>query len=147
VSYITQTIVEERMTSAEMIRLTDDAAAGSVDAENLARAIAEGESEILQYVRQRYELPTTLTGSDATSVAVRAHLLDAIVYRLNARRPPIPEDVVLAYQAAIRWAEQVAKGAIGLTDWTEVDESPAAVGRFTTDSVERVISRESTAGL
>ena len=145
--YITQTMVEERVTSAELVRLTDDGATGSVDAENLARAIAEGEAEILQYLTQRYSLPTTLAGTDATSVAVRARLLDAVSYRLNARRPPVPEDIDLAYKRALDWARDIATGKVGLTDWSEVGTPPAAVGRITIDADERVISRESTKGL
>ena len=143
---ITQAEIEDRIGSAELIRLTDDTATGSVDADNLARAVAEGESEILARVAHKYTLPLGLSDT-TTSAAVKTYLIDAIVYRLAVRRDAVSEEIAAMYRAAIAWADKVAAGAIGLDGETLRGSSPAPGGSIRIDSTERVIDRESMNGL
>ena len=145
-AYITQSLVQQRIGETELIRLTDDAVAGAVGTDNLARAIAEGEGEILNNLGQRYVLPLGLSNL-STSAAVFAKLLDAVLYRLHARRPPVPEDVSLDYDRAIKWSRSIAKGEIGLLDETLLGESPAGQGKMIIDGSSRVITRDSMSGL
>jgi len=143
---ITQAEIEDRIGTRELVRLTDDAGTGSVDADNLSRAITEGESEILSRIAHKYVLPLALSDT-TTSAVVKTYLIDAIVYRLSARRPPIPEDVAADYQRALAWADKVAAGTVGLVGETLRGSSPAPGGSIRIDATERVIDRESMSGL
>lgn len=143
---VTQVDLEGRIGENELIRLTDDDATGHVGSANLNRAIADGESEILNDVGQRYTLPLSL-GEETTADAVRVKLLDAVVYRLHLRRAPVPEDVVLAYQAATKWAQSIAAGDRGLIGETEIAAAPMGTGPIVVDADERVFGRTNCEGL
>lgn len=143
---VTRTMIEQRISAAELIVLTDDAAAGTVDATVVDRCIADGEGEVLGRIAQAYTIPLDL-GDANTAAMVRTALLDAVVYRLFARKPPVPEDFYNAYRNAIAWAEKVGEGKLGLVGEVPVDEAPAGGGRIAIDASERVFSRESFEGL
>lgn len=143
---ISQTMLEERLTSAVLIRLTDDAAAGVVGADAMNQAVAEGEGELNHLVGQRYTLPLDLGDADLAAI-VRAMWTDAVVYRLYMRRGTPPEEVTKAYQHAVEWASKVATGATGLPGETALGESPAQGGRVIVTGSTKVITRESMSGL
>jgi len=145
-SIITQTEIEERIGTAETIRLTDDAGTGSADTAVLAKIIADGEGEVLNLIAQAYVLPLTLGDANAAA-AVRAMLLDVIVFRLLMRRMPVPEDAVTAYKAAMARAKEIATKVVGLVGETPVGTDPAGGGRITLDSSERILTRDSMNGL
>jgi phage gp36-like protein len=143
---ITQTEVEGRIGSAEVIRLTDDAVSGSVNAAILARVISDAEGEVLGRIAQAYTLPLGLADVN-TSAMVKTALLDVVVYRLALRRPPVAEDFAASFKAAIAWADKIASGSLGLAGETELAESVGQGGNIVVDSTERVIDRDSMAGL
>lgn len=143
---ITQADIEGRISEAELIRLTDDGATGAVDATVLAAVIAGGEGEVLALIQQQWVVPLQLTDAN-TAAMVEAMLLDVIVYRLYARRMPIPEDAIAAYETAKALAEKIGSGTIGLVGEIEIDEAPAAGGAIIVDAETQVISREDMKGL
>jgi phage gp36-like protein len=142
-----QTMLEDRIGAAELVRLTDDGLTGSVDADVLARVTADGEGELLNNIGQRYVLPLAL-GDVHTAAAVRAMMLDAVIYRLYQRRDRRMEvEIVEAYTRARAWSERIAAGTLGLVGETRLSESPAQAGRVIVTGSERVIDRESMKGL
>ena len=145
-AYVTQAMLEDRIGSAELVRLTDDSGAGSVDADNLTRAITEGEADILAYLGQKYEMPLTLTNA-TTATVVRTKLLDCVEWRLHGRRQPVPADIDANRKLAMAWAQAIAAGKIGLPGETPLGESPADAGRIVIDATARVVDRDSTKGL
>jgi len=143
---VTQEMIEGRIGSTELIRLTDDAASGSLGATAMNRCITEGEAVIMAYIAQSYTLPLALTDT-ITQAAVHKYLLDVVIYLLCGRRPPVPEDIIRDYQAAITWGQSIAKGDIGLSGESEVSESPSRAGKIVIDAGTRVISRDSMSGM
>ena len=146
-SIVTQTMLVNRIGEAVLIRLTDDEVTGSVDGDVMNRAIDEGEGELLNNVAQRYVIPLTL-GNAHTASAVKAMMLDAVVYRLFMHRDhAVSEEHTGAYKHAVDWSIKIAEGKLGLTDETLLGESPGQKGKMIIDGSPRVISRESTKGL
>ncbi len=145
-SYVTQAQIEDRVGAAELVRLTNDSGGSSVDTDNLARAIEEGEADILPYLGQRYTMPLTLTNA-VTLNAVTTKVLDCIHWRLCNRRPPVNQDVVENRTLALKWARDVAEGTIGLPGESLLSESFSSAGKILTETTERVMSRENMSGL
>jgi len=143
---ITQADVQGRIPAAELIRLTDDAAAGTVNTTVLGQVIADGEGEVMNLIAQAYTVPLALGDANAAA-AVKAMLLDVIVFRLLMRRMPVPEDAVTAYKAAMARAKEIATKVVGLVGETPVGTAPAGGGSIAIDASERVISREEMEGL
>jgi len=144
---VTETMLTERLGSAELIRLTDDGATGSVNASVMNRCISEAEGELMHLVGQRYTLPLALADADLAAM-VQAMCTDCAVYRLYLRRDRIVgEDLAKAYQHAIEWAKGVAEGETGLAGETALSESPAQGGQVIVTGSTKVISRESMSGL
>ena len=145
-SIITQADIEGRIGESELIRLTDDAVAGTVDTTVVAAAIADGEGEVLGRLAQAYTIPLDLADTN-TAAMVKTALLDVVLYRLMLRRPPVIEDYSNGYKNAIAWAEKIAAGSLGLPGESPVGEAPAGGGRIAIDASERIFSRESFEGL
>jgi phage gp36-like protein len=144
---ITQEQLENRLGADELVRLTDDAGARSVDADVLDRHIEEGESEILNNIGQRYQLPLASTNA-ATTAAVRTKLIDAVVYRLYMHRDHrVDESIETAYRDAVKWSESIAAGRLGLIGELLLDSSPAAGGTMLIVGDDATIDRDTMAGL
>ena len=143
----TQTMIENRIGSAELVRLTDDGQTGSVNEDVLNRMIDEGEGELLNNIGQRYALPLGLTDAHTAS-AVRGMMLDAVVYRLLMHRDHVVGDEQMAaYKHAVEWSEKIAAGKLGLVGETLLGESPAQAGQIVITSGDQVITRDSMQGL
>jgi phage gp36-like protein len=110
-AYSTQTDLEEQISQAELIELTDDAGSGSVDTSAVARAIADSDAEIDSYCGSRYTMPFA-----PVPVMIRKLSVDIAVYNLFSRRVllKIPEDRQKRYDNAIRFLRDVSKGLISL---------------------------------
>jgi phage gp36-like protein len=110
-AYSTQSDLEEQISQAELIELTDDAGGGSVDVSALTRAIADADAEIDSYCGGRYTMPFS-----PVPVIIRKLSVDIAVYNLFSRRAvlKIPEDRQKRYDNAIRFLRDVSKGLISL---------------------------------
>ncbi|HUW32881.1 MAG TPA: DUF1320 domain-containing protein [Planctomycetota bacterium] len=144
---VTQQMLADRIGDAELIRVTDDGAAGVVDTDVLARAVEEGEGELLNAIGQRYTLPLGLADTN-TAAVVRAMMLDAVVYRLYMHRDQaVSEEHLNAYRHAVEWASRIAAGKLGLVGEAGVSESPAQGGQMIVSGSPRVVSRETMRGV
>jgi len=108
--YSTISDVQDQLSEAELIGLTDDAAAGAVDTDVVARAIADADEEIDGYAGSRTKVPLSPVPG-----IIRKYSVDVAIYNLYARRQnSIPEIREKRYDNAVKFLAKVATGAITL---------------------------------
>lgn len=122
--YCTQADIITRFGQAELIQLTDTTASGEIDAAVVAQAIADAEAEIDAYLTARYDLPLASVPANLERIAC-----DIARYRLYADHPVEPVDV--RYRDAIRYLEQVSRGAIALASSPAPDTGGAIMSADT----------------
>ena len=94
----------------ELIAATDDEGLGAVHQDRALRALADASDEIDGYLGARYALPLA-----ETPPILRKLCVDLAVHNLFSRRAHGPsESRESRRQSAVRFLEQVAKGAISL---------------------------------
>jgi len=139
-SYITAADIEERLGSAAYVQLTDDAGTGSADPDKVEEARAGAEGEADSYFAVRYATPVDLSAHPELAAVLKSFVLDLAEYRLHARRPPMPADVVRRRGEAIAWLGRVAAGAVQLPSTVTPATSPARAVAVT--GTERMFTRE-----
>ncbi|NPU85551.1 MAG: DUF1320 domain-containing protein [Syntrophaceae bacterium] len=110
-AYCTQNDLIEQISEAELIQLTDDAGADTVDTSAVARAIADADAEIDGYCGARYTVPFS-----PAPVMIRKISVDLAIYNLFSRRSAvkIPEERQKRYDNAVRFLRDVSRGLISL---------------------------------
>jgi phage gp36-like protein len=109
-AYSTITDIQDQLSEAELIGLTDDAGAGAIDADVVGRAIADADEEIDGYIGNRAKVPLSPVPG-----IVRKMSVDIAVYNLYARRhDTIPDIRGKRYENALKFLVQVAAGKITL---------------------------------
>lgn len=117
-SYSEKTDILDQMDEAALIQLTDDAAAGAVDDDKVAKAIADADATIDSYCQGRYTVPLSPVPDKVRQLSV-----DIAIYNLYSRRDDTaPETRKERHKDAIRFLELVNGGKIRLGAAT-----PAAV--------------------
>ncbi len=106
-SYCDQDDILEQISESELIDLTDDIGAGSVNDAVLARAIADADAEIDSYCGARYTVPFS-----PTPLMIRRMSVDIAVWRLFTRRGVEAPGRKEQYDNAIRFLKDVAKGLV-----------------------------------
>lgn len=141
-SYITNNDIEERLGGALYVQLTDDAGTGSADTDKVDEARVGAEGVVDSYLSRRYAVPVATSGDAELAGVLKSVSLDVAEYRLHARRPPVPADVISKYREAIGWLERMASGSVTLPSLTELPgrstDGPVCEG----SSSERIFSRE-----
>ena len=124
-SYCAQADLARMLPESVLIRLTDDASAGSIDAEKIAEAIDTASDEIDAYIGGRYALPIA-----GTVPPILAKLCaDIAIYNLYSRvKEQAPELRSERYKAAIKLLEAIASGKISLG--VQPPPSPPAAGGY-----------------
>ena len=123
-SYCTQSDLVTRFGQAELVQLTDTTGSNQIDAAVVAQAIADAEAEIDAYLTARYDLPLASVPANLERLAC-----DIARYRLYADRPT--DLVDLRYRDAIRYLEQVGRGAIALASSPAPDSGGAVMSSAT----------------
>jgi phage gp36-like protein len=143
VAYCTLAEIKAQIDERDLIMLTDDAAAGAVDEEIVAAAIADADEEIDGYVGSRHRVPLSPVPG-----IIRKQSVDIALYNLHARRKrDIPELRQKRYDNAIRFLEQVAKGTISLGVHDPEGNPPRADRpELSIDNPERIFDREKMKG-
>lgn len=143
--YVTNNDIELRLGTARYIQLTDDAGTGSAneDVVDEARLGAEGEAD--SYLAQRYAVPIDLAEHPGTAAVLQSLVLDLVEYRLYARRPPVPRDILAKRDAALTHFQRVARGEAMLPSADEIEPNPASGFRAATTGDERILSRDELA--
>ena len=144
---LTQALMDTRLGTAELIRLTDDAHAGIVGVATLDQVVSDAEAKLLVNIGQKYVLPLTLANA-LDAAAVRAHCMAVAIYDLYVRRDKeASEDVAAAAKAAIAWSEKIGKDELGLLGETPVAQAPSSGSRIDMVGEDAVFSRDSMKGL
>lgn len=121
--YIAQSDLLDRVSQKQLIQLTDDAEAGTVDATKVNDCIADAEAQIHGYAAKLYSVPF------AAPVPPLIITLDKDIaaYNLWRRRPAIkmPEQVRKTFDDAVSMLKDISKGLVTLG----IDPAPAASTR------------------
>jgi phage gp36-like protein len=121
-SYAIQQDLIDRFGQTELIQLTDLAGAGTINATEVARALADADGEIDGYLAGRYALPLP-----AIPKIITGYACDIARYRLY--KGVIAETVQKNYDQAIKFLSLVAQGKISLgPDATGNQVAPVAGG-------------------
>ncbi|MGB2985847.1 MAG: DUF1320 domain-containing protein [Phycisphaerae bacterium] len=145
-AYITNADIEERLGSDAYVQLTDDDGDGEADVGVVDEARLGAEGEVNSYLARRYQAPVDLTAHADLADVLASFTLDLVEYRLRARRPPVPKDILDRQARAIEWLKGVADGSLELPSATPIAGSIArgTLGAVTGD--ERLLSRDELSG-
>ena len=138
--YCTIADLVEAFTADKLRQLTDDAKTGAYNSTTLQNAINDGQEEIDPYCRTRYDASMPFA---TVPEMLKAINVDIAIYRLHKRRGRIPQEIVDAYDKAIKKLENIAKGiiTIGLPSSTALaDDNDTVV--FTNKTPEDRLFRE-----
>ena len=141
-SYTTHADIEERLGSAAYVQLTDDTGSGSADEDKVTEARLAAEGEVNSYLGRRYAVPVDVTGEEELAGVLKSVTLDLVEYRLHARRPPVPEDIRLKRDSAVRWLQRAASGEVVLPAGSELATNPAGGITGEVTGAARVLSRD-----
>ena len=108
-AYCTQTDLLESISEADLVDITDDADAGTIDTDAVDRAIADADAEINTYCAVQYDVPFATVPAMVRKLAV-----DIAIYNLYARRRGAPEDRKERYDNAIALLKSVSDGTVSL---------------------------------
>lgn len=140
-TYSSLQILLDRVGEATLVALTDrsEVPLGVVDADVLARALADADAVVDGYLAARYKLPLTSTP------ALIADLATAIsLWKLHTSTP---EDKVKAdYDAAIKTLRDIAQGVIRIPDAAGVDATPSGAQGVQFIDRERPFTPENMTG-
>ncbi|MFH0981580.1 MAG: DUF1320 domain-containing protein [Planctomycetota bacterium] len=145
-AYVTNTDVETRLGTERYVQLTDDVGSGTANPAVVDEARQGAEREADSYLARRYAVPIDLSANGELAALLATVVLDLIEHRLHGRRPPVPADVVRKRDAAVKWLERAASGAVELPSVAPVPVNPATGFRAATTGDARVLSRKELSG-
>jgi phage gp36-like protein len=118
--YSTLTDIQNAITAASVIQLTDDTGAGTVDQGKVDAAVLAADELINGYLRSRYTLPLA-----STPPLIKDLSVSIAVYRLYDRRfaANMPDSIKAKYDNALRLLGMIQKGTIslGIESTTQVE--------------------------
>ena len=103
-AYCTQSDLLNQTTTAELVQLTDDTGAGTVDSAKVDAAINAASATIDAYAGARYTLPLE------TSEKVKQLCVDLAIYELEKRRRRVREVTLSARDTALNFLRDLARG-------------------------------------
>jgi len=116
-AYCTQTDIEERIGSAELVLLADHNNDGTADANVVARAIGDAGAFMDSFLAVRYAIPIVAPVPDT----IETRAINIAVYFLRLGRDSVTDDVRAQHRDDIAWLMRVADGKLSL-------EEPVASG-------------------
>ena len=138
-AYCTQSDILDQMDSDVLIQLTDDADAGTIDADVVTQKIADADALIDGYCGARYSVPF-----DTVPALVLKFSVDIAIYNLYGRRKGAPEDRRTRYKDAVEFLKGVARGdnSLGEND----PDSGETSFEVSSDNPARIFSRSKMTG-
>ena len=107
-AYCTKTDILENVDEAVLIQLTDETGTGSVDDDRINKAIEKADAKINSYCGA-YKLPF-----DPVPSVIKSLSEDIAIYNLFKLKQAVPEDLVKAYDDAVKFLKDIQKGVAGL---------------------------------
>ncbi len=111
-AYCTQTDIEERIGSAELVLLADHDDDGTADANVVARAIADAGAFMDSFLAVRYAIPISAPVPDT----IETRAINIAIYFLRLGRDSVTDDVRAQHRDDIAWLMRVADGKLSLED-------------------------------
>ncbi len=111
-SYITADDLRLWLGDDAYTQLTDDDGTGLPNEQIVQQALTAAQGEVDSYLARRYRLPLDSVRFPKAVETLAVITLDVAEYRLNTRRPPIPEEIQLRYRHALSWLTQLARGEL-----------------------------------
>jgi phage gp36-like protein len=138
-SYSLKADIQKEISDAELIGLTDDAGAGTMDDAKITAAIADADALIDSYCGQVTAVPFT-----TVPAVIKKHSKTIAIYFLFARRSAVPENRAQNYKDAVAWLKDVATGKASLPP---VEEGEITGGEEASISGEtRIFTRDKMKG-
>jgi len=134
-NYIGQSDLALRMTSDELVQLSDFDGDGTADSTVIARAVSDAESLIDSYVGARTAVPLTTVPDQVKTLAV-----SLAIYYLHLGRRSVTEDIRKQYDADLRYLRDVAAGKATLGDTDQQAGAPHPTPKH--DGQDRVWGRD-----
>jgi len=113
VSYIVNQDIVDRVGVDRAVQLSSDSGT-AVNTDVLDEVRLSSEGEVNGYLAKRYAVPVDLTAHPDVAATLKGFTLDIAVFRLIARRQPVPEDVRRIHDDVLKWLIAVAKGDVNL---------------------------------
>ena len=120
-NYIAQSDLDVYLSDADLIMLTDDAGAGTIDTAKVTECIVAAESEVDSFLAKHYTVPITGTVPET----VKEWSVQLTVLRLHLRQLPVPADVWEMAAEARRQLKMVNSGDISLDIGTDPPDEPS----------------------
>lgn len=128
-AYAVKADVQERITDAELVKLTDDAGSGAVDDTKITAALNAASATIDAYAGSRHDLP--LTANDV----VKGLAVDLAIYELEKRRRKVRATTLDARDTALKLLRDVSMGRLVLNQ--DAKEQTAAHDIKTPDRTDQ----------
>ena len=139
-NYIVQADIEQQISAAVVIQLTDDSGGETVDLANLNAVIDDAEGIANGYLEDRYTVPLS-----PVPPGLKTAVVDIAVYRLHLRRPgSVTDDVSRQFKMAMDFLRDVAKGVASLGTTTPAPDTTSHSVDFQAD--DRKFTDESMEG-
>ena len=122
-AYCTQSDIENRVSAADLVRLSDHDGDGVSDAAVVAQAIAHAQGDIDSYLQTKYSVPVSPVPD-----VLNKHCVTMAVYYLQLGRDSVTEDMRHAYEDIIKWLKDVVAGKAELGISPKPTESGSAGG-------------------
>lgn len=112
-AYLLNSEVISRIGAATAAQLTTDTGT-TADTVLIDTYISGAEGETNGYLTKRYQTPIDLTALPELANTLREVVINIVVYKLMARRPPVSQDYRDLNSSAIDWLTKVSRGEIVL---------------------------------
>lgn len=141
--YCTIEDIKKLLPEADLVQLTDDEGAGTINPQRLEEAIAQADAEIDAYLSGKYAVPLA-----PVPALVKKLSADIAVYNLYSRRlEQIPETRAERHRNAVRMLEGIARGTISVGAATAPTPSAGAGGPEATRTAdERTFTKTTMEG-
>ncbi len=109
--YCTQTDIERRISSADLVRLADHDGDGATDGAVVTQAIEDAQSDIDSYLQKKYSVPVS-----PVPTVLRKRTVTLAIYYLMLGRDSVTEDWRHAYDEVIAWLKDIVdnKAELGI---------------------------------
>lgn len=141
-AYVTNINIEDRLSTATYIQLTDDDGDNVADVTVVDEARLGAEGEVNSYLARRFEVPIDLTLHTELADILKSITLDLVEYRLRSRRPPVPKDALQRRADAVNWLARVADGSVDLPSTTNVAASTTKGSIAESVGEDRLLTRD-----
>ncbi|MBU0969209.1 MAG: DUF1320 domain-containing protein [Proteobacteria bacterium] len=132
-AYCTTADIESKIDKDELIRLTDDAGAGTPDTTKIQEAITEAGAEIDSYCARLHTVPFP----DPVPAMIVKVCKDIAVYNVYSLKNAAPEDCEDRYERSVAYLKNVARGIVDLGAGSpeEVDDGGPETIKTASDSI------------